>query len=123
MDNFNKGRRNFLKSAILGGCMLGASSIPFKKSFADTNNENDNKKNLRKTTSKKEKVIILGIDGMDPNLLKQFTQEGIMPTFKEYIEKNLLFFLCQKGRSDDAELWINLSSNKSGCGLFCIKFF
>ena len=31
MDNFNKGRRNFLKSAILGGCMLGASSIPFKK--------------------------------------------------------------------------------------------
>lgn len=88
MDNFNKGRRNFLKSAILGGCMLGASSIPFKKSFADTNNENDNKKNLRKTTSKKEKVIILGIDGMDPNLLKQFTQEGVMPTFKEYIEKN-----------------------------------
>ena len=90
MDNFNKGRRNFLKSAILGGCMLGASSIPFKKSFADTNNENDNKKNLRKTTSKKEKVIILGIDGMDPNLLKQFTQEGVMPTFKEYIEKNYL---------------------------------
>ena len=68
--------------------MLGASSIPFKKSFADKNNENDNNKNLRKTTSKKEKVIILGIDGMDPNLLKQFTQEGIMPTFKEYIEKN-----------------------------------
>src|SRR3990172_11642135 len=33
------------------------------------------------------KVVVLGIDGMDPHLLVRFVQRGEMPTFKKLIEK------------------------------------
>ena len=34
-----------------------------------------------------KKVFILGIDGMDPNLLDKFLEEGAMPNFKKLIEE------------------------------------
>ncbi len=34
-----------------------------------------------------KKVIILGIDGMDPNLLKKYVDEGIMPNFQRLISE------------------------------------
>jgi predicted AlkP superfamily pyrophosphatase or phosphodiesterase len=34
-----------------------------------------------------QKLIILGIDGMDPQLLKQFISEGRMPNFARLSEK------------------------------------
>ncbi|MCH8334080.1 alkaline phosphatase family protein, partial [Candidatus Sumerlaeota bacterium] len=34
-----------------------------------------------------KKVFILGIDGMDPNLLDKFVEEGAMPNFKKLIEE------------------------------------
>src|SRR5262249_35622115 len=34
-----------------------------------------------------QRVIILGMDGMDPNLLKRFVAAGLMPNFQRFIEK------------------------------------
>ena len=34
------------------------------------------------------KVFVLGIDGMDPNLLKRFMAQGQMPTFQKFVENN-----------------------------------
>jgi len=34
-----------------------------------------------------QKLIILGIDGMDPQLLKQFIQEGRMPNFSKLMQQ------------------------------------
>ena len=34
-----------------------------------------------------KKVVILGIDGMDPKLLQQFVNEGVMPNFKKLMEE------------------------------------
>lgn len=38
-------------------------------------------------TAPKRKVIILGIDGMDPNLLQGFVDEGVLPNFKKLIDE------------------------------------
>ena len=35
----------------------------------------------------KKKVLILGIDGMDPNLLTNFTRKGVMPNFSKLIQE------------------------------------
>lgn len=34
-----------------------------------------------------QKVLILGIDGLDPNLLTQFMEEGVLPHFSQVVEK------------------------------------
>ena len=34
-----------------------------------------------------DKIMILGVDGMDPSLTKKFLAEGIMPNVQKYIEK------------------------------------
>ncbi len=84
MKKINESRRNFLKLSALGVATLGASTIPLKKSFAKDNNKS--KKGFKKHSSSNQKVIILGIDGMDPKLLKKFVAEGIMPNFKKLME-------------------------------------
>ena len=38
----------------------------------------------RKTSNK---IIVLGIDGMDPRLTRKYVDEGVMPNVKEYIER------------------------------------
>lgn len=73
-------RRKFLKRAALAGAGLAASGLapvekterllaPYVKSSKIAN-----------------KVIVLGMDGMDPNVLKRFVEEGAMPTFKKFME-------------------------------------
>ena len=37
-------------------------------------------------TAFSEKILVLGIDGMDPNLTKRFIEEGIMPNTKKLVE-------------------------------------
>lgn len=34
-----------------------------------------------------QKIIVLGVDGMDPRLTKKFVDEGVMPNVKKYIEQ------------------------------------
>lgn len=35
-----------------------------------------------------KKVFVLGIDGMDPNLLRRFVQRGEMPTFSKFVQSH-----------------------------------
>ncbi len=36
---------------------------------------------------KAKKVIVLGVDGLDPNLLKQFVSEGVLPNFEKLMQQ------------------------------------
>ena len=40
---------------------------------------------IRKALS--EKVLLLGVDGLDPRLCRKYVDEGIMPNLKQYIER------------------------------------
>ena len=33
------------------------------------------------------KILLLGLDGMDPRLTKKYVEKGIMPNVKQYIER------------------------------------
>ena len=34
-----------------------------------------------------EKIIVLGVDGMDPRLTRKYVDMGIMPNVKKYLER------------------------------------
>ena len=36
-----------------------------------------------------DKILVLGVDGMDPALTKRFVEEGIMPNVKKYLERGV----------------------------------
>jgi len=38
-------------------------------------------------TAASEKILVVGIDGMDPRLVKKYVDQGIMPNMKKYIER------------------------------------
>ena len=38
-------------------------------------------------TALNEKVLILGVDGLDPSLVNRFRAEGIMPNFDKFIAR------------------------------------
>ena len=71
----NISRRDFIKSTAVGAAAVGLRRVPrigapFLRSGKFT-----------------DKTIILGIDGMDPNLLQRMIEEGWMPNFKSAISK------------------------------------
>ena len=37
--------------------------------------------------AKTNKILVLGVDGMDPRLTKKFMDQGKLPHIKEYVEK------------------------------------
>ena len=39
------------------------------------------------TKAMADKVLILGVDGFEPSLAKQFMDEGRMPSLKKYVER------------------------------------
>ena len=39
---------------------------------------------MKKTT---EKLLVLGVDGMDPRLTRKYVDEGYMPNLKKFIER------------------------------------
>ncbi len=63
----------------LGTAGLGLSLLPAGNVFPAPNIKNSKISN---------KVFVLGIDGMDPNLLRQFVARGDMPAFKKFMENN-----------------------------------
>ena len=67
-----------------------------------------------------DKVLILGIDGMDPNLLTRFVREGIMPNFKAFIERNAFTSLGTSYPPQSPVAWSNFitGTNPGGHGIF-----
>ena len=67
-----------------------------------------------------QKVIILGIDGMDPELLKQFMAEGKMPNFSALARKGSFRLLTTSIPPQSPVAWSNLITglNAGGHGIF-----
>ena len=65
-------------------------------------------------------MIILGIDGMDPQLLKQFMQEGKMPNFSRLAEQGSFRLLTTSIPPQSPVAWSNLITgmNAGGHGIF-----
>jgi predicted AlkP superfamily phosphohydrolase/phosphomutase len=66
------------------------------------------------------KLIILGIDGMDPQLLKQFVGEGKMPNFARLMQQGSFRELTTSIPPQSPVAWSNLITgmNAGGHGLF-----
>jgi predicted AlkP superfamily phosphohydrolase/phosphomutase len=66
------------------------------------------------------KLIILGIDGMDPQLLKQYMQEGKMPNFSALAQKGSFRLLTTAIPPQSPVAWSNLITgmNAGGHGIF-----
>jgi len=67
-----------------------------------------------------QKLIILGIDGMDPQLLKQFIQEGRMPNFSKLMQQGSFRPLTTSIPPQSPVAWSNLITgmNAGGHGIF-----
>ena len=67
-----------------------------------------------------QKVIILGIDGMDPQLLKQYMAEGKMPNFSVLAQKGSFKELTTSIPPQSPVAWSNLITgmNAGGHGIF-----
>ena len=55
-----------------------------------------------------QKLIILGIDGMDPQLLKKFMAEGRMPNFSALAQKGSFRLLTTSIPPQSPVAWSNL---------------
>ncbi len=68
----------------------------------------------------KQRLIILGIDGMDPQLLKQFMQEGKMPNFSRLADEGSYRLLTTSIPPQSPVAWSNLITgmNAGGHGIF-----
>src|ERR1041385_1300500 len=67
-----------------------------------------------------QKLIILGIDGMDPQLLKQYMAEGKMPNFSALAQKGSFRTLTTSIPPQSPVAWSNLITgmNAGGHGIF-----
>ena len=68
----------------------------------------------------KQKLIILGIDGMDPQLLQQFMREGRMPNFSKLADQGSFRLLTTSIPPQSPVAWSNLITgmNAGGHGIF-----
>ena len=68
----------------------------------------------------KQKLIILGIDGMDPQLLKQLMHEGKMPNFSRLASQGSFRLLTTSIPPQSPVAWSNLITgmNAGGHGIF-----
>lgn len=70
----NLTRREFISKSIKTGAVLSMLPVIYSCSGSKT------------SVSFSKKIVILGIDGMDPGLLEQFMKAGLMPNFKRLAE-------------------------------------
>lgn len=111
MSEKNISRREFLGKAA--GCLalMGASTLPTKNLF---------KSPYLSNTALSKKVIVLGIDGMDPELLKLFVARGEMPNFKKLMTSGHYSQLGTTMPPQSPVAWASFISgcNPGGHGIF-----
>lgn len=109
-------RRDFIKtsSVCLGG--LAASSLVGRRSLAAPLVKAPYLKNPKF----QKKVIVLGFDGMDPNLVERFVAQGAMPTFKRLIETGKFGKLATTNPPQSPVAWSSFitGTNPGGTGIF-----
>lgn len=104
-------RREFLKQLIAGGTgIILANNYRFAFAGAP----------YIKKSNRINKMIILGIDGMDPSLLNRFIQEGIMPNFGRLMIKGDFKTLGTSLPPQSPVAWSNFITgmNPGGHGIF-----
>ena len=111
MTDSKLSRRQFLEKTgqgVLGMAALGATSTlrfptPYLKNPKISN-----------------KVVVLGIDGMDPVLLQRFVAEGAMPTFKNLMERGYFGNLKTTLPPQSPVAWSSFitGTNPGGHGIF-----
>ena len=105
-------RRNFLKTTgagVAGLALTGGASTLFQGCSPSLVNASTTKK-----------VMVLGLDGMDPNLLDLFISEGIMPNFKKLIARGDFHPLGTSLPPQSPVAWSNFitGTNPGGHGIF-----
>ena len=98
-------RREFIKNMTIGsmGLALAGAKI-FARAPAVRSSQWVNK------------VIILGIDGMDPRLLVRFAREGNMPNFKKLIDRGGFHMLGTSLPPQSPVAWSNFITGKNPGG-------
>ena len=96
--------------AGLGTSVLGVSSAPFLPS----------RSLHRRSLKPSQKTIVLGIDGMDPKLVRRFVAEGIMPNFKAAMERGYFGELRTTMPPQTPVAWASFINgcNPGGTGIF-----
>src|SRR5687767_13294314 len=58
----------------------------------------------------KEKVIIIGFDGMDPDLVRQFMGQGMMPNFKKLADQGTFTDLGTTNPPESPVAWASFQT-------------
>ena len=67
--------------------------------------------NARQTSSRfTQKLVILGFDGMDPDLLKQWIDAGRLPTFKRLVDRGGLYPLSTTHSPESPTAWASFAT-------------
>ncbi len=107
-------RRQFIKGTAASLAVGAASSVMTPGSaFAKFPHIRNNKI--------ARKAIVLGFDGMDPNLIRKFIAEGYLPTFKKVMEKGGHFGELQSTMPPQSPVaWASFinGTNPGGTGIY-----
>jgi predicted AlkP superfamily phosphohydrolase/phosphomutase len=112
-------RRRFIKGGL--ACVTGAAVAPTFKVFSERDaNRPKVKAPYIKNSKIANKVIVLGFDGMDPNLVKRFILEGELPTFKRLMEMGKFGELQSTMPPQSPVAWASFitGTNPGGNGIF-----
>jgi len=104
-------RRQFLTKSVKGAAAVAATSLLGKNLFPTPHIKN---------SKIADKVIVLGIDGMDPVLLRRFVDMGEMPTFKKLMESGFWGPLRTTMPPQSPVAWSSFitGTNPGGHGIF-----
>ncbi len=111
MSRNKMNRREFLETTAKGVVAVTAGSLLGKSLFAAPYIRNSKIAN---------KVIVLGIDGMDPDLVLQFVERGEMPNFKKLIDTGYFGALQTTMPPQSPVAWSSFitGTNPGGHGIF-----
>jgi len=110
-ENSTMNRRTFLSKTAQGIAGVAAASLISDKIFSMPNIRNNAIAN---------KIFVLGIDGMDPGLLKHFIQKGEMPTFQRWMRNGYFGPLGTTTPPQSPVAWSSFITgcNPGGHGIF-----
>lgn len=108
-------RREAIKGILAGGCAAAFGGVSIIRAVKPHNN----RQNVARGIGKR-KVLILGMDGIDPQLLRRFIAAGKLPTFAQFISKNHFSELATTTPPHSPVAWASFitGTNPGGHGIF-----
>jgi predicted AlkP superfamily phosphohydrolase/phosphomutase len=96
-NSFNINRRTFMKRSLAFG--LGSCLFPYGR--------------ISYAAPKRKKVLVLGIDGMDPHLTNVYLHQGLLPNVRRVIEKGNMLSLATSTPPQSPVAWSNVTVGAS----------